>query len=97
MAYDILGRSNIFCTGIFVSVFQERHLYNLGGTNFRASMRAAGATLMSPRMQGCYNVTGCNRAGHQKAACSKLSNVSRALHSKKFFFNLTSTCSLVVQ
>ena len=63
-------------------VFQECHLYNLGGATFKTSLRAAGATLLSPRLQGAYNVTGSNKMGHNKAAFNKLTHVHRVLHGK---------------
>ncbi|XP_070184240.1 uncharacterized protein [Littorina saxatilis] len=58
----------------------ERHLYNLGGSSFRVSLRAAGGTLLAPSLQGRWNLTGSNKSGQQKLAFNSLTNVKRVLY-----------------
>jgi len=64
--------------------FQERHLYNLGGRDFKDSLRTVGAALLCPDLQGHYNLTG-NRKASNKSSFLKLIEVHRTMYSKLCF------------
>ena len=65
MSFHITCLLNYMKSG---GVLQERSLHDLGGCSFKELLRIVGATVLSPALQGHYNVTGGNRSRLGKAA-----------------------------
>jgi hypothetical protein len=69
----------------FIFVFlcsQELYLFHLGGRDWKEAVRFCGAALLSPLLQGQYNLTGQQRGDTRKAAFNSIACVKNSIYSE---------------